>query len=107
MRAGLLNEIIKVEQPVIAQNDYGANDYTEWETFIERTKAQVTYGSGNRVTENNEIFFTYEVIFTVRYYHKINEDMRIIWQNKKYRILSLQRNKPQQSLTIKTELINE
>nr|DAT69136.1 MAG TPA: hypothetical protein [Caudoviricetes sp.] len=33
--------------------------------------------------------------------------MRIIWKNKKYRILSLEENKHLQSLTIKAELINE
>lgn len=107
MRAGLLNEVVRIEKPVVLQDDYGANEAIEWETFISKTKAQVTYSNGNRVTENNEIFFTYEVIFTVRIYHQINEDMRVIWKNKKYRILSLEENKPQQSLTIKTELINE
>lgn len=107
MRAGLLNEVIKVEKQVVDRGDYGESDYTEWETFIEKTKAQVTYGSGNRELINNEIFFSQDVTFTVRIYHQIKEDMRIIWKNKKYRILSLEENKPQQSLTIKTELINE
>lgn len=106
MRAGLLTEVIKVEKPVVLQNEYGATDEI-WETFIENTKAQVNYSSGNRANENNEIVFNYEVIFIVRIYHQIDENMRIIWKNKKYRILSLEENKAQQSLTIKTELINE
>lgn len=106
MRAGLLNEVIKVEQPVTITDEFGANSI-KWETFIGRTKAQVTYSSGNRLNENNEIIFAYEVVFTVRIYHQINERMRIIWKNKKYRILSLEENKHLQSLTIKAELINE
>ena len=106
MRAGLLNEVIKVEQPVTTTNEYGAN-YIQWETFIGRTKAQVTYSSGNRLNENNEIIFAYEVVFTVRIYHQIDERMRIIWKNRKYRILSIEENRKLQSLTIKGGLINE
>lgn len=106
MRAGLLKYDISVEQPISRQNEYGAN-YTEWETFIGKTKAEVTYSNGNRRNENNEIIFAYEVVFTVRIYHQINERMRIIWKNKKYRILSIEENRERQSLTIKTELINE
>ena len=106
MRAGLLNEIIQVEQPVTTPNEYGAN-YIQWKTFIGRTKAQVTYTSGNRANENNEIIFAYEVVFTMRIYHQIDERMRIIWKNKKYRILSIEENRQLQTLTVKTELINE
>ncbi len=92
MRAGLLTEVISVEKPIIGSNEYGATP-TQWETFIGKTKANVTYTSGNRLIENNEIFFAYEVIFTVRIYHQINEQMRIIWKNKKYRILSIEEDK--------------
>ena len=106
MRAGLLTEIIKVEKPVIYTDDFGANTVI-WEPSIKQTRAKVTYNSGNRVNENNEITFAYEVIFTVRIYHQINERMRIIWKNRKYRILAIEYNKEQQQQIIKTELINE
>ena len=106
MRAGLLNQVISVKQPVTVQNGFGANDI-EWTTFIEKTRAQVTYSNGNRANENNEIVFAYEVIFTVRVYHQINERMRIIWKNKQYRILSIEESRDKQNLTIRTELINE
>lgn len=106
MRAGLMLEVIKFEQPIIETDDFGANSL-RWETFINKTRAQVTYSTGNRVNENNEIIFAYEVDFTIRSYHQINERMRIIWQNRKYRILSIQRMKEQQKQIIKAELINE
>lgn len=106
MRAGLLRETIGIEKPTVVQNDFGAN-HIEWTTFIKKTRAQVTYSNGNRVNENNEIVFSYEVIFTVRVYHQINENMRIIWKNKKYRILSIEESLEKQNLTIRTELINE
>ena len=108
MQAGILNELIKVEQPVVSRNDeYSTKTLTEWKTFIGQTRANVTYTSGNRVNENNEIIFAYEVVFKVRIYHQIDERMRIIWKDKKYRILSIESNKKLQMLTIKAELIND
>lgn len=106
MRAGLLKEVIKVEQPKVLTDDYGA-EKTSWIPFINKTRARVTYSTGNRANENNEVVFNYEVIFTMRIYHQIKEQMRIIWKNRKYRILSIEENTEQQQLLIKTELINE
>lgn len=106
MIAGALKEVISVEQPKIVKDDFGANKLI-WETAIASTRAKVTYTSGNRANENNEIVFAYNVIFTVRIYHQISENMRIIWKSKKYRILSLESDLSKQQLTINTELINE
>ena len=106
MRAGLLNSVIAVDKPTVVADDFGANSLN-WEQHISSTRAKVTYSSGTRANENNEIIFAYEVIFTVRIYHQINERMRIIWEGRKYRILSIEENKELQQLTIKTELINE
>lgn len=106
MRAGLLTEVITVEEPIIITDDFGA-EKEKWVTFIKDTRAKVTYNSGNRANENGDIFYSYEVLFTVRIYHQINEYMRIIWKNRKYRILSIEHNKEQQQQIIKTELINE
>lgn len=105
MNAGVLNNIITIQEPTVIQNEFGANAI-EWTDLI-TTRAQVTYNSGSRVNENNEVIFNYEKIFTIRVYHQINERMRIIWEGKKYRILSIEEDKHKQKLTIRTELINE
>lgn len=106
MRAGLLKEVISVEKAITVTDDYGASKDC-WVKAIDSTRAKVSYSNGNRTNENSEIFFAYEVVFTVRIYHQINEKMRIVWKNRKYRILSIEENKEQQQLIIKTELINE
>lgn len=106
MRAGLLTEVVTVEQPIIAKDDFGATEHL-WKPIIINTRAKVSYSSGGRANENNEIVFAYEVLFTMRIYHQINERMRIIWKNRKYRILSIEYNREQQQQIIKTELINE
>lgn len=105
MQAGLLTEKILIEQPIIQQDGFGANDI-KWSNF-KNTRANVTYSNGNRVNENNEIIFAYNIIFKIRYYHKIKECMRIIWNEQKYRILSIQPDKHRQYKIINTELIND
>ncbi|SKB43538.1 Phage head-tail joining protein [Macellibacteroides fermentans] len=54
-----------------------------------------------------EIVNTYNITFTVRNYHSINETMRIIWKGKYYRIISILPDKYKQSTDIIGELINE
>ena len=105
MQAGILTEVITIQQPVVNQNGYGANN-VEWNNYI-TTKASINYNNGNRVNDNNEITFAYQVSFIIRVYHQINERMRIIWQGQKYRILSIEKDKQKQKITIRTELINE
>ena len=103
MRAGVLTEPITFIKAEISKNDYGQEE-TVWNDYI-KTRSQVKYKSGNRATENNEIINTYTVEFIVRRYHKIDELMRILWKNRKYRILAI--NEDKQSITITGELINE
>ena len=105
MRAGLLNYPITIQEPVTVKDVYGANGI-DWRDIIS-TRAQVTYNTGNRQNQNNEIIQCYTVTFHIRLYHKVNEQMRIIWNGNKYRILSINRELYKQSITIVTELINE
>lgn len=105
MRAGLLIYPISIQEPIVVQDGYGANTI-EWRD-VTNTRAQVTYNSGNRQNQNSEIIHSYTITFTIRLYHKVNEDMRILWNGKKYRILSINQELYKQSITIVTELINE
>lgn len=105
MRAGILRETITIQQPVTVQNEYGANG-VEWKDVIS-TRAKATYNTGNRQNENNEIVHNYTITFTTRCYHNITDDMRIIWNGKRYRILSINKEIYKQSTTIITELVND
>lgn len=105
MNAGRLNQIITVERPTISKDDYGANQ-TTWNNII-TTRADVQFDGGNRITENSEIIHSYTKTFTIRYYHKVDEKDRILWEGKHYRILSIEKDRDKMNLTIRTELINE
>jgi len=71
MRAGLLNYPITIQEPVTVKDVYGANGIN-WKDVIS-TRAQVTYNTGNRQNQSNEIIHCYTVTFTIRLYHKVNE----------------------------------
>lgn len=105
MNAGRLKYIIIIQSPEITQNEYGANSINWIDKIIARSDFQ--NNSGNRVNENGEIIFSYEKIFTIRYYHNINERDRIKFGNDYYRILSLEKEKDKQFIKINTELIND
>lgn len=105
MNSGRLRYDITIQKPTIVQNDYGANSI-EWEDII-HTKADVTFDQGTRGYMNDELVFVYPKVFTVRYYHKVKDEYRILWNDQKWRILSLEPDLKKQSLTIRTELINE
>lgn len=105
MRAGLLREKILVQKLSVTKDSFGANTTAWIDKFF--TRAQVAYNSGNRLNQNNEIINTYNVTFTIRIYNNINEADRVIYNNKKYRILSISRELYKQTITIIGELINE
>lgn len=105
MDSGRLNEVIVIKRPIIEKDEYGANTVI-WKDII-NTRADVQFDNGSRDTENGEIVFNYTKVFTIRIYHKVDEKDRIVWNNKQWRILSIEPNKQHQKITIRTELINE
>ncbi len=105
MRAGSLREIITVQSQTITKDSFGSNNTVWGNKFT--TRAQITTNSGNREVQNNEIVNTYTLTFTIRYYHEVEEANRILYNGKKYRILSVNKELVKQSVSIIGELINE
>ncbi len=105
MRAGLLTEQITIENTTTNKDDFGST-VKVWQPVI-KTRCNIKFNSGNRQIENKEIINSYSLTFTIRLYHNINEDMRIVWNGKKYRILSIFPDKHKQSIDIIGDLINE
>lgn len=105
MKAGPLNEIIEILSPTQIINDYGERE----ETFIKTydTRAGVSWDSGNRVIENDEIFHNYTKTFTVRSYVPVNENCHIKWQDNYYRIITIEKRRTFNGKLIRAELINE
>lgn len=105
MRAGLLTERVIFQSPVLLTNEFGEKIQSYEDKFT--TRANVVNGKGGRGIENDEIFYSYTKIFTIRIYNNPSERDIILYDEKKYRILTISKNKDKMVYEIETELINE
>lgn len=105
MRAGTLTEMVTILAPKVVINEVGEQS-TEYIPRL-NTKGKVDYNSGNRTIENNEVVFNYIKTFRLRYYITITESDRLQWNDRQYRILSIEPNRQLQELIITAELIHD
>lgn len=105
MKAGDLKNQIAIQKLEKSKNGYGG-DVTDYVDYL-ITRCFVKNNSGNREIQNDEIFHSSTITFFIRNYHEIDETMRLIFKNKKYRILSLFVDDAKMLTEIKCELINE
>lgn len=105
MIAGRLNEVIKVYNVETTVNDYGERieDYVLSMT----TRARVDFNSGSRTNENDEIVYNYQKTFNVRSYVPVTDTSHIEWQEKMYRVLSVEKRREYNDIVVIAELINE
>lgn len=105
MRAGLLKERIGIVPLESGVDEYGSQ--TDIWGEPKYTRASVSYRTGNRLLDNMDVFFNYEVDFTIRLYHKVDERCKILWDGKEYRILAIEKQSKTQLIRIRAELIND
>ena len=104
-QAGLFDEPIKIYEVVQASNEYGEQIDT-YELKYE-TRARIQNTSGSRINDSNEIFYSYNKIFIVRYYVPVEDFYRIYWDGHYYRINNIDKNKKLQQISIDCELVKE
>lgn len=104
-RAGLLNEIIDIYTLSASVNDYGEREEVYSKSYT--TRAAVNNDGGVRNVMNDEIVFPYAKSFIVRYYVPISDTNQIEWQNKRYRVISVEKRRAYNDILIRTEIINE
>lgn len=105
MKAGRLKDRIEIYNPVVITSEYGSKK-TDYNLFY-TTRAEVKYNSGSKTIENNEIVNTNTLTITIRYYVPVLENMIIKYNDKKYRILSIEPSKNYNDKVIIAEYINE
>lgn len=105
MRCGLLKDKIDIYRPISNQNEFGemVQEYRPWYC----TRARAVSNGGSRELINNEIFYPYRKIFEIHQYVDVKETDIIHYDNKKYRILSIDLDRNQMKKIIITELIDE
>lgn len=105
MKAGELNDSISVYRLTRTMTEYGSQEETLEHVFDVRAK--VVVGNGFRSVINNEIVYSVSHYFTVRCLVNALPDDVVVYQGKKYRVISVKLNKEEQSKELTTEEINE
>lgn len=103
MRSGDLKERIKIYSLLTKTTVYG--DTHDEYSYNYTCRARVNYASGNRIVENEEIFYSVDREFIVRSYVPIKDTDIIVWNNEKWRILSKDHNKTYNDIIIRTTKI--
>ena len=105
MRGGLLREHIVFFKPEIVKTETGS----EFNTYapVHKCRARMTYSGGDRVNENGDIFYSHKVMFEIRQGLVFDELHRIFWDGDYYRILSIEKDRQNQSIKIVCEKVNE
>ena len=106
MEAGKLTERITIQRPGVVRDAYGATQ-TSWVNVATNLPAAVNYIRGDREIDNEEIFHGRVTTFSIRWQGDVTEEMQILWNGLKYRILSIDRRTHRREYLIRTELINE
>jgi SPP1 family predicted phage head-tail adaptor len=106
MRAGFYNQPVTVKRKTLISGDY--MDKEVWEP-VYHTKAQVKHLDGTREEQNKEMFYTDNLMFTVRYYVDVQDEDHIEWNGNDYRILNIFKNFEStfREINIRAELINK
>ena len=105
MNAGTMRDMITVESMTMTRDDTGGQQ-RQWSTYW-RGKAWVRFSSGGRKSVDGEIINTMTKKVTVRHHPAFRPDMRLVIEGLRYRILSIDTNKRDMSVTFTVELINE
>lgn len=105
MKAGLLNEKIEIYSKEVTISESGSVKHN-YELFY-TTRANVRHNSGSQVDSNGEVFYPTNKTFIVRQYVPVKEPMRIKYDDKFYKIISINLDKTYNNKVIIAELINE
>ena len=105
MRCGLLKDKIDIYRPISNQNEFGelVQEYRPWYC----TRSSILSNGGSREITNNEVFYPYRKVFEIHQYVNVKETDVIHYDNKKYRILSIELDRSKIKKVIMTELIDE
>ena len=105
MRAGLLRFPITILQRAETKDDFGAVVIT-WTEFA-RTKCNKSYRTGNKQEKDDQITNTQTLDFTIRHNIKVDEQMRLQYDGKLYKIGFINKNILSNSQIITAEYIEK
>lgn len=105
MWAGILNKKIYIYRSVIVKNDFGEEVESYYESSS--TRAGVSHQSTSRTVINSEIQYPYTKFFVIRNYVDVTENDLIKYENKYYRVLSIEDNDELQNKRVDVQRVLE
>jgi head-tail adaptor len=105
MNAATLRDKIEIYEMTTTRTDYGT--IKESYTLKYTTRANTKFVSENQVVSEGEVYYPITMQFIVRAYVPVVETDYIKFDNKKWRILSIDKNKYYNDISINTTLMNE
>lgn len=105
MNSCLLRDKIEIYALTTERTEYGT--IKESYSLKYTTRAYTKFQSENQVISEGEVFYPISRQFIVRAYVPITETDYILFEDKKWRILSIDKNKYYNDISINTTLINE
>lgn len=105
MKASDLSERIEIYRLVTTRTESGATNNTY--EYRCSTRARVNYASGNRTIVNDQVFYDVDREFILRHYVPIEPTDEIRWQEQRWKVLSIDKNREYHDIIVKTTLIQE
>ena len=103
--AGLFDEHIDIYDFIKLKSKQGV--VSEELTLTYSTRAKVSHASGGRTVINNQIQTPYVKTFVLRFYVPIQDTSWIKYQDKYYRVTSIDKDKSLQQQVVIAELVTD
>jgi hypothetical protein len=105
MNAAILKDVINIYSLTTTRTDFGTIK-DSW-TLKYTTRANTSFSSESQVVSEGEVYYPINRQFIVRAYVPVTETDYIEWDGKKWKVLSIDKNKYYNDISIQTTLINE
>lgn len=103
--AGIFKEAIEVYNYEKESNDYGEMIEVRHRKY--ECRAAVSHIGGQRQVWNNEIAYPYQRTFIMRYHIPITEDDEIKWNDRFWKVTSINRDRELYETVVIAEQVNE
>lgn len=104
MNAALLKNPIEIHELVTEKTEYGT--IRSFYRYKCRTRSHIIFNSENQVVSEGEVFYPINRTFIVRSYIPVKETDRIKWEDKFWKIMSINKNIYFNDIEIVTTLVN-
>lgn len=105
MNAGLMDELVTVQQFTTTTDSNTGEKLQSWSTYSTPWARIQESESGSESVDSDRREAKQTVTFSMRYDSGINPKMRIVWENKYYNIINIADLERRMYLRIQTELV--